>query len=355
MDYFGRGDGTINVDEPWNGFTQALVRARVPSVPVHIDDITGESGELGLKLLILPNLAVLSDDQVAAVEAFLAGGGSLIATGLSSLCDGLGELRPDFALAGRFGVHVPARHGFRDEAMRTGWARDSLQTYLRLSPELRARFDGPLTGDEPQPAGERHPVLGGLDETDILGFGGMLEPLVVDPGATVPFTFVPEMPNMPVEAAWMRVSRTDIPGLVLRETPEGGRIAYMPADLDRRFSRDNQPDHGDVLANLVRWAVADDLPLRVEGPGLIDTHLYVQEGRLVLHVINLTSAGTWRAPVHELIPVGPLKVEVRLPAGVARGSVRSLVSRKALAVDVSDGWARFQVGPIMDHDVVVVE
>jgi hypothetical protein len=93
----------------------------------------------------------------------------------------------------------------------------------------------------------------------------------------------------------------------------------------------------------------------VEGPGLIDTHLYVQEGRLVLHVINLTSAGTWRAPVHELIPVGPLKVEVRLPAGVARGSVRSLVSRKALAVDVSDGWARFQVGPIMDHDVVVVE
>jgi hypothetical protein len=28
----------------------------------------------------------------------------------------------------------------------------------------------------------------------------------------------------------------------------------MPADLDRRFGRDNLPDHGDLLANLVRWA-----------------------------------------------------------------------------------------------------
>jgi hypothetical protein len=30
-------------------------------------------------------------------------------------------------------------------------------------------------------------------------------------------------------------------------------------------------------------------------------------------LINLTNAGTWRAPVDALIPVGPLSVRVKLP------------------------------------------
>jgi hypothetical protein len=354
MDYFGRDEGGLHVDEPWNGFTQALVRARIPHVPVHIDDLDREARAFGLRLLVLPNLAAMSDGQAASVERFLAGGGSLLATGLSSLCDAQGVTRADFALAGRLGAHVPVDHGFRDEARRTAWARESAQTYLRLAPELRARFDGPLSGDEPPPVGARHPVLRGLDETDILGFGGMLEQLDLDAGATVPLTFVPPVPNMPVESAWMREPRTGIPGLLLRETAEGGRVAYLPADIDRRFSRENQPDLGDLLANIVRWAAMDDVPLEVEGPGLIDAHLYGQGGRLVLHLVNLTSAGTWRAPVHELIPVGPFSVSVRLPADLGGSTVRSLVRDGPRGAVVDGGWIRFSVEPIADHDVLVI-
>jgi hypothetical protein len=354
MDFFGRGEGSLNVDEPWNGFTQALIRGRIPYLPVHIDDLEREVKEFGLHLLILPNLAAMSEGQVAAIRRFVADGGSLLATGLSSLCDEQGRPRADFALADLFGAHATATHGFRDEAKRTGWARDWTQTYLRLSPELRGRFDGPRTGQEPQAIGERHPVLRGLDETDILAFGGMLEPLIVDPGAFVPLTFVPPMPTAPVESAWMHQPKTDIAGLILREMAEGGRVAYLPADLDRRFSRENLPDHGDLLANLVRWAVKDDPPLRIEGPGLIDGHLYRQSGRLVLHVVNLTSAGTWRTPVHELIPVGPLRVAVRLPAGIGGGAVRSLVFEDRLASAFRDGWIHFDIASIADHEVVVI-
>ena len=102
----------------------------------------------------------------------------------------------------------------------------------------------------------------------------------------------------------MRQPKTDIPGLVL-STRGKSRIAYMPADLDRRYTREHLPDHGDLLANIVRWAAGDDIPLAVEGPGLIDCHLYTQGNRLILHLVNLTSAGTWRAPVEELIPGRP--------------------------------------------------
>src|SRR5438876_990471 len=95
-------------------------------------------------------------------------------------------------------------------------------------------------------------------------------------------------------------------GLMLNDRAGHGRVAFLPADLDRRFARDNLPDHGDLLANLIRWAARDHIPLSVEGAGLVDCHLYRQPGRLILHLVNLTSAGAWRQPVHELIPVGPL-------------------------------------------------
>jgi hypothetical protein len=62
----------------------------------------------------------------------------------------------------------------------------------------------------------------------------------------------------------------------------------MPADIDRRFAKDNLPDHARLLENLVRWAADGAIPLEVAGPGLIDCHLYRQPGRMILHLVNLT-------------------------------------------------------------------
>ena len=66
-----------------------------------------------------------------------------------------------------------------------------------------------------------------------------------------------------------------------RKAPAPAGVAYLAADLDRRYARDNLPDHGNLLANLVRWAARDDLSLMVEGPGLIDCHFYRQPGRAI--------------------------------------------------------------------------
>ena len=142
--------------------------------------------------------------------------------------------------------------------------------------------------------------------------------------------------------------------MIVTATARGSRIAFLPADLDRRFGRDNLPDHGDLLANLVRWAAKDGLPLALEGPGLIDCHLYRQPGRAILHLVNLTNAGTWRQPVHELIPVGPLRVLLKLPEGVRGKSVHLLVSGQKSSAAVAKGWTRFQINSLLDYEVVVL-
>ena len=177
----------------------------------------------------------------------------------------------------------------------------------------------------------------------------MLEPLRTDADAVVPLTFVPEFPIYPPETSWMRQPKTDIPGLVLK-----GRVAYMPADIDRRFGRDNLPDHGNLLANLVRWAAGDRMPLQVEGRGLIDCNLYAQPGRLILHLVNLTSAGTWRAPIDELIPVGPFTVKLRMPKDVREGRVELLVANRSITATVAGGWASFQIDTILDHELILI-
>jgi hypothetical protein len=57
--------------------------------------------------------------------------------------------------------------------------------------------------------------------------------------------------------------------------------------------------------------------------------------------------------VHELIPIGPLRVAVRLPSGL-KGGVASLVTGQAVPATVAEGWVRFEVGTIADHDVLVL-
>jgi hypothetical protein len=346
-DFYGRDNASELVDLPYRGFTHALIRSRIPYIPVHADHVDREAP--GLSVLVLPNVAALSQEQCAAVRRFVERGGSLIATGESTLYDEWGDPRADFALADLFLAHSA---GARRRSARGG--PSSRHTYLRLSPELRARVDGPKAGDEPAATGERHPVLRGFEETDILAFGGTLERFRVDSGAVVPLTFVPEFPIYPPETAWMREPKTDIAGLVLSTHAKGGRVAFMPADIDRRYAIDNLPDHADLLANVVRWAAGESIPLRMEGAGLVDCHLYQQPGRMILQMVNLTSAGTWRSPMDELIAVGPLAVKLRLPKDVAGKKVQLLVSGATPKIAVKDGVAALEITRLLDHELVVI-
>ena len=336
-DFYGRDNAAELTDLPYRGWSEALLRARIPYVPVHIDHVAREASRL--KALILADIAVMTDEQCREVRAFVDHGGSVIATGCTSLLDANGDTRADFALAGLFGVHAPAT---RPNAQ-------AVHTYLRLSPELRASVGGPHAGDEPKAVGRRHAVLKGFEETDLVAFGGVLAPMRVDAGVEVPLTFVPEFPAFPPETSWMRQPRTEIPGLALH-----GRVAFLAADLDRRYARDGMIDHADLLANLVRWAAGDSIPLRVEGHGRLDCQLYSQGDRLLLHLVNLTSAGTGRAPIDDNIPVGPWDIRIRAPHGFRGATARLLVSAAEVPARVENGWIHFNVPVIRDHEFAVV-
>lgn len=355
--WFGRDDTNTRVELPWRGIMNALVRARIPFIPVNADHIDREAKQLSS--LVLPNFGAMTDAQVASVKRFVEVGGGLLATGESSLYDSFGDPRRDYALGDLFGAHLsgsgkPLSASSESTSSYGRGGVRSLHTYLRLTPELGRNIDGPHNGTEPVVSIGRHPVFKGFDKTDIIPFGGLLEPVKTDSGAKVLLTFIPVSPTMPPEDAWMRVPKTDIPGLIVNTTAGGSRIAFMPADIDRQFARDNSPDHGNLLANVIRWVSKDNIPLIVEGAGLVDCNIYHQQGRLILHMANLISAGTWRTPMDEFIPIGPITVKLKLTKDIQGKNINMLVSGQKISAAVTNGWSEFKINSILNHEVIVI-
>ena len=346
-DFYGRDEAETKVNQPYRGIMQAMVRTRIPYLPVHADHIDRDASRFNL--LILPNVGSLSAAQAESVKRFVSNGGSLFATGESSLYNEWGDELPDYALSDLFKAHY-IKAGRENRPTR----ENALHTYLRLYPEIRKNVYGPQTGTEPEIIGERHAILKGFELTDILPYGGVLAPHNVDSGAQVLMTFIPAFPTHPPETAWMREPVTDIPGLIIHTLSNGSRIAFMPADIDSQFARFNLPDHGNLLANIIQWASKDDFPITVIGPGLIDCHIYKQPGRLIVHLVNLTSAATWRQPVDEYIPVGPITVKVKLPEGLNGEFPNLMVTGQRIVANVSNGWSNFQISSILNHELVVL-
>ncbi|WP_116090478.1 alpha-amylase family protein [Sphingomonas crusticola] len=377
--FYGRDDVNGNVEAPWRGVVNALVRARIPFTVIHADRIDKDAA--GLSALVLANLAAMTDAQVGAVRRFVSNGGGLFASGDTSLHDRFGDARPDYALADLFGAHwiagtkpntgyatPPAeRRGGRAVAEVSGPAGTrgaaanerpvNVNTYVRFTPELRHNVAySPHPGDEPlvPPGAVRHPILKGFDETDVIFFGGVVPRLRIAPGAQVLATFIPESPVLQAENAWWRTPKTDIQALIVNTTPNGSRIVFMPADMDRQYAADNLPDQGDLIANAIRWAARDRVPLEVQGKGLLDCNLYRQSRGMVLHMCNLVSSATWRAPLEEFIPVGPYKVRVKLDGGISGRTVRLLVSDQSVPATITGSWAEFVIPSISSHEVAVI-
>jgi hypothetical protein len=353
VDYYGGDQPDERFRLPWNGITDALIRARIPYVPVHADHIERDCKAFGLATIVLPNVGALSESQCEAIRRFAASGGGVVATGETSLFDEWGRKRPDFALADLFGVHATGVHHGSSSDDRKSWDEWGQHTYLRISPERRRWVYGPSIGNEPDIDIPRHAAFVGFDETDAIAFGGRLEVVRPSRDAQTPLTLIPPFPIYPPETAWMRYPTSDVPALVLSESDTHGRIVYLAADIDRCFGRSRLPDHAQLLANLVRWSTNGAVPLEVEGTGFLHCQLYRQDERLILHVVNLSGYETGHTPAHEYYPVGP--ITIRIATDAVSGRATLLVGEASQTLAAHCGAFEISVDTIADHEVIVIE
>jgi hypothetical protein len=340
VDFCGRDEAQTKVLLPWHGFTHALTRARIPHLPVHADHVSRHADQLDV--LVLPDLGAMSESQCRAVRRFVEAGGSLVASSQSSLFNVWGDPRTDFGLADLLGAHHTGQRLGAEGQPSSSWEVHAGHNYIRLPTEQ-------------QDSTQRHAILDGFDGTDILPFGGTLQQVEPLPGTETIATYVPAFPIYPPEFSWMREPQTDIPVITARIHPRGGRVVYLAGDIDRCYGRRGLPDHGDLLANAVRWAAQDGFPLHVEGPGYLDCHLYRQEARLILHIVNLSGCNAWPGYLEEHLPVGPIRIAVRLEAGFVPQSASLRVGEQSIRPRVADEWATMELPKLIDHELIVLE
>jgi hypothetical protein len=311
-----------------SGMYQALVEARVPFEMAH-ERLLGEPRIDRFKLLILPNVAALSDRQCAQLTEFVKRGGSLVATYETSLYDEWGVKRKDFGLAELFGVRYRGRE---EGPMKNSYARI-----------------------ETGPDGRRHPLATGFDGAERIVnsvFRVEVEPTVLQPNP--PLTLIPTYPDLPMEQLFPRVPKTDIALAYLREFGKG-RVVYLPGDFDRTFWEFLLEDHARLLKNAVLWAANEEQPVTVAGPGLLDVTVWRQRDSMTVHLVNLSNPMTMRGYFREFLPVGPLKVRVRLPEGTAAGAIRLLKSDAQPPVARLAGAVEVTVPSVVDHEVVAID
>lgn len=342
--FHGRSDPQGTSVNPYRGAIKALSKARIPSLPVHLDDLA--SLDPAIRTIVLPDVAVFTPEQADVVRGLVDRGVSVLATGETSLKDAEGERRDDFLLADVLGVHATGTwtgdYGPLVHQVEV-WDRHN---YLRFDRAPEALSDSGLDdGDVAQ-------IFGGLEKTGIISFGGRLERVSVSAGATL-MTYVEPFPSYPPEFAWLPSTPTDVPGLVARVAESGARVAYLAGDLDRSAGREERPDHLHLLAELVRWQIGAPV-LDVTGPGRIDCNLYLQGERLILHVVNVASSSSVPGTLDEIVPVGPFEVTVAHPAVRPGAGVRALVGERELEAESGEGRAVFRIPRIDDHEIVVV-
>ena len=310
------------------GMYHALVESRIPFELVHEAFLTPDRLD-AFKLLILSDAAALSDAQCRAIREFAARGGSVLATFASSLFDELGQRRADFGLADLFGVSFDGRI--------EGPLHNS---YLSLDADPRT--------------GRRHPVLDGLDEAPRI-INGVFR-IAVRPTTDFPspLTFVPSYPDLPMEDVYPRVPHTDTRELYLRDLGRS-RVVYFPWDIDRTFWDVMSVDHLRLLRNAITWATNEPAPVEVDGPGVLDVTAWRQASSMTVHLVNLTNPMMMKGPLRETIPVGPLRVRIRLPAGAQPRAVRLLTAGTPITGRTDGGVLALTVPSVDLHEVIAID
>jgi len=296
-----------NPESEFWGLAEALLRAHVPFDV--IDDWTLERDPLSrYRLVVLPNVASMSDHTAARLREYVRSGGHLLATFETSLYNELGEKRPDFALAGPFGA------------------------------SSSGSVAGPRRWDYMSPA-LAHPFLAGL--------APRFAPSTIYYAQTAPRT-------AKVLARYTRKAigpydGESVPGpdpAVLVTAWGTGQAAYIPGDLGATLATYRMTDLYQLVENAVRSLAPPEVTVE-SGPGSMELVVRSQDNgrRWLIHLVNFTAEMT--RPIRQVIPFENLRI--RVPARFHRA--RSLVTPRDLALN---GGA-FTLPRVSEYEVIVVE
>lgn len=309
------------IREYMDGLYYALLEGRFFFDFVHEDKLTPQD-LAKYSALILPNTALLSDRQCEQLRAYVAAGGSLLATFETSLYDERNQRRLDFGLADVFGIR------------KTGEAIGTVgNAYL-------ARIEDP-----------RHPILRGFTNTHWIP--GAENRIPVAPVDNPPLTVVPGFVAYPPELSYPLQPHTTEPAVVVRQAG-GSRLVYFPGDIERTMWHSGHTDLARLLQNSIRWIAGPTPPVTVDGPGVVELFAWETQAGFAVHVLNYTNPAMHRGWLRTFYPIGPQKVRMFVPKGRHVTRVELLRAEITIPFTSVNGAVEFTIPRVVDYEVAAL-
>ncbi|HKA00663.1 MAG TPA: alpha-amylase family protein [Candidatus Solibacter sp.] len=306
--------------EYMDGMYLALIEGRFLFDFIHEDKLAPQDLSKYAAVL-LPNTALLSDEQCRQLRVYVEAGGSLLATYETSLYTERNQKRAEFGLADVFGIR---RAG--ESIGTTGNA------YL-------ARIE------------RQHTILDGFTNTHWIP--GSENRIPVAPVENPVLSVVPGFVAYPPELSYPVPARTDEPAVVIRQNG-GSRLVYFPGDIERTMWRSGHTDLARLLQNAIRWVSGGKTPVSVQGEGVIETFAWETEAGFAVHLLNYTNPAMHRGWIRNFYPIGPQKVRMELPQGRRVRRVELLRAEKDIPFRVSSGILEFTVPTVVSYEVAAV-
>lgn len=292
------------------GIYHALVEARIPFEMLSDQAMTPEALDR-FKVLILANSTCLSDQQIAALEAYVARGGSLVAAHETSTRTELNRPRNAIGLGPLLGVTLaaPARGPVKN-------------TYVVIN--------------------GKHPISAGFEGASRIIGGTRLLAVEAAPDTEVPFLYVPDFPDLPMEEVYPREAPRGA-AVVARTHLSGGRTVYFPWNIGGVFKEILAEDHARLIANAVLWALGKRPDVVVAGREILDIAVRENAEGMAIVLHNLNNPMMMKGPIRTVFPAGTQTVSLAIPPDRSFRRARLLVAGREANAHVIDGRVEIEV------------
>jgi len=230
-----------------------------------------------IKVLIMPNVAALSDDHTTLIINWVKDGGKLIATYQTSLYNENGKIRNDFSLSSVFGV------AYNGVVVNT-----EMDCYQKI-----------ITRNE---------LLSGFEETLLLHNGGKTLMVNPAPETTVITGYLPKINNQPPENAFPVNWDSHNPIMVMNEFGKG-KVVYFANNAARLNYTIGHPDYNGLFVNSLNTLLRKNEVLVTNASASV--HVYLNQSSrdnkvYQLSLVNTSSAS--QRPFRDLVPVSDISV-----------------------------------------------
>lgn len=276
-----------------------------------IDEVTVTEGLGKYDFVILPDCACLSDEAAKTLHDYVQSGGNLLSTFDS------GFYQPDGTLADA--PKLAALQGIA-EAQQVISSEGPGMAYQR-------------TGDSS--------LFDGI-ETTLLPFPRLALRCTAAPEAEVLSTALEPMPS-----CYVALPTTGFPGIIRNKAGKGTSI-YIAGALGLSYSERSFPEYAKLIRNA---AIQSSAPLfTTDAPETVEMVLRRQNGRIILHMINLT--GEMDLPIRRIIPLSD--IHITFQAGTKISQPYTLRGGNLETKKSGDGSLSVTLSMLKNYEIIVI-